>query len=266
MKNPIVTVLMSAYNTEEFVAEAVESVLQQSFREFELLIFDDKSTDSSLNILQSFKDPRIRLVKNDENLGLTRNLIQGMHMARGEFVARMDADDICLPHRLAVQVSYMKKHSDISVLGSAVTFFDESGWEFIAHQPTEHDDIKCTLFFGFTMLHPSVMIRKSDFEKHGLNYDPAFRFSQDHDLWTRAIHKLRFANIYEPLLRMREHGGKIGKTQKPQQQVLSDSIRGRQLEELQLKCTPKELEVFSADESSTMKWCIADLQLMKPFF
>jgi glycosyltransferase involved in cell wall biosynthesis len=261
LKKPTITVLMSVYNAEHFVAQAIGSVLEQTFEDFEFLIFEDKSTDSSREILRSFSDGRIRLIENTENLGLTKNLALGMEMARGEFVARMDADDICMPHRLATQVSHMLEHPEISVLGSAVTFFDGSGKEFVAHQPLEHDEIKCTLFYGFTMLHPSVMIRRAEFEKHGLNYDPAFRVSQDHDLWTRAIRKVRFANIHEPLLGMREHQGKIGRTSKPRQQELSDLVRKRQLHELGIEATEQEIGVFNVEPATQSKWCLNDLKI-----
>jgi hypothetical protein len=258
MSTPKVTVLMSVYNAERFVAQAVDSVLSQTFTNFEFLIFEDRSTDSSRDILRSYDDPRIRLVENTENLGLTRNLAAGMTMARGEFIARMDADDVCVPTRLEQQLAYLDAHPDVSVLGSAVTFFDESGKEFVAHQPLEHEEIKCTLFYGFTMLHPSVMMRKDDFEKHGLNYDPAFRVSQDHDLWTRAIRVLRFSNLYEPLLQMREHPGKIGRTRKPLQQEFSDLIRRRQLLELGIMPTPHQLTLLAEHETNPTQWTVED--------
>src|SRR5882762_8361511 len=104
---PQVTVLMSAYNAERHLAEAVDSVLAQTFHDFEFLIFEDGSTDSTPIILDRYSDPRIRLVENGTNLGLTRNLAQGMQTARGDFVARMDADDISMPHRLASQLNYL---------------------------------------------------------------------------------------------------------------------------------------------------------------
>lgn len=245
---------MSAYNAERFVGEAVQSVLRQTFDDFEFLIFDDKSTDATLRALRSYRDRRIHLVENRENRGLTKNLISGMEMARGEFVARMDADDICMPARLATQVSYMDQHPEISVLGSAVVFFTEEGKEFVAHQPLEHEEIKCALLYGFTMLHPSVMFRRAALERHGLNYDPVFPVSQDHDLWTRAIRKVRFANLHEPLLRMREHDQKIGRNAKRRQQDLSNMVRQRQLEELGIAVAADELTVFGDHETPPRHW------------
>ena len=262
-ERPRVTVLMSAYNAEQFVGEAVESVLGQTFDDFEFLIFEDKSRDMTLQVLRSYADRRIRLVENRENRGLTKNLVTGMEMARGEFVARMDADDVCMPERLAAQVGHMDQHPDISVLGSAVTFFTEAGKQFVAHQPLEHEEIKCALFYGFSMLHPTVMSRRADLERHGLNYDPAFPVSQDHDLWTRAIREVHFANLHDSLVQMREHEGKIGRTRKPLQQELSNSIRQRQFEELELDVTAQELKIFGEHETSGIQWTRDDVQLFE---
>jgi len=110
------------------------------------------------------------------------------------------------------------------------------------------------------MLHPSVMMRKGDFEKHGLNYDPAFLVSQDHDLWTRSIRVLRFANLDAPLLRMREHENKLGRRRKPMQQELSDLVRARQLNELGLAVTSQQLQLFSEHQSKAAHWSVKDCQ------
>ena len=242
---PKITVLMAAYNAESFLREAIDSVLAQTVADFEFLIFEDCSTDTTRQILKSYQDPRIKLHLNDTNQGLTKNLIRGMDLAQGEYVARMDADDVCMANRFEQQLKYFETHSEVSVLGSAVTFFDGKGDEFVGYQPTEHDEIKVTLLLGFTMLHPSVMMRKADMDQYGLNYDPEFVVSQDHDLWTRSIGKLRFANVAEPLLKMREHGGKITHTRKPKQQELSSIIRRRQLDELEVQYSQEELSAFN---------------------
>lgn len=241
---PKITVIMAAYNAESFLREAVESVLNQTFNDFEFLIFEDCSTDSTRQILESYQDSRIQLYFNETNQGLTKNLVRGMELAKGEYVARMDADDISEPTRFIKQLDYFASHPEVSVLGSAVTFFDNKGYEFIGYQPTTHEEIKVKLFLGFTMLHPSVMMRKADMDKYGLNYDPDFICSQDHDLWTRSIRKLRFANHPEPLLRMREHAAKIGKTRKSTQEELSARVRRWQLQELGVEHTNEEFEAF----------------------
>ena len=254
MGDPRVTVLMSAYNAGRYVGEAVDSVLKQTFVDFEFLIFEDKSTDETLKILRGCEDPRILLIKNHENMGLTKNLAAGMELARGEYVARFDADDCCELNRLERQVAFLDAHPEIGLLGSAVTFFNDNGWEMIAHQPLTHEEIKCVLFYGYTMLHPTVMMRKAAFAQHGLNYDTTFRVSQDHDLWVRAIRKIRFANLYEPLVRMREHSGKIGSTSNGLQRAYSDRVRERQLKELGLVAESGDLRLLGEHETSVDHW------------
>lgn len=245
-QNPQVTVLMSVYNGEKYVVDAIESVLSQTFTDFEFLIFEDCSKDNSLSILQEYakKDSRINLIANETNQGLTANLIEGMNIAKGTYLARMDADDICLPERFEKQITYLNQHKEISLLGSSVIFFEDNGYEFMGYQPLEHDEIKVELLLGYTMMHPSVMMRLNDFRKHNLNYDISFRYSQDFDLWVRAIALLKFANIKEPLLKMREHPNKISRELKPQQKLLSDRIRKNQLEFLGIKFTEDEITTF----------------------
>lgn len=248
---PQITVLMSVYNGEKYVVDAVESVLSQTFNDFEFLIFEDCSKDNSLSILREYakKDSRINLIANETNQGLTANLIQGMNIAKGTYLARMDADDICLPERFEEQVTYLNKHQDISLLGSSVIFFDDSGYEFVGYQPLAHDQIKVELLLGYTMMHPSVMMRLGDFRKHNLNYDISFRYSQDFDLWVRAIALLKYANIKEPLLKMREHANKISRELKPQQKLLSDKIRENQYSKLDLQFSVNEKKIL--DNNST---------------
>lgn len=241
---PRLTVLMSVYNAEIFLREAIDSVLSQTFTDFEFLIYEDCSTDGSLEIIKSYSDSRIRLIKNENNKGLTWNLHDGMNSAKGEFVARMDADDICMPERFQKQVAFLDSNKDISIVGSAVVFFDDNGMEISGNQPLDHDAIKVELLLSFTMMHPSVMMRIADFRMHNLNYNPHFRYSQDFDLWTRAIRKLKFANHPDVLLKMREHSFKISTALKPQQKVFSDEIRQSQLATLGIEYIPAEWAVF----------------------
>jgi len=264
-QKPQITVLMSVYNGEKYVVDAIESVLSQTFIDFEFLIFEDCSKDNSLAILQEYakKDSRINLIANETNQGLTANLIEGMNIAKGTYLARMDADDICYPERLLKQVTYLNQHQEISLLGSSVIFFDDNGYEFVGYQPLEHDEIKVELLLGYTMMHPSVMMRLNDFRKHNLNYDVSFRYSQDYDLWVRAIRTLKFSNLREPLLKMREHASKISRTVKPEQKTLSDRVRGWQLQELGIELSTEQLRVFNARGSMINEKINHDVELFE---
>lgn len=238
---------MSAYNSEAYLAEAIESVLNQTFTDFEFMIYEDCSKDNTLSILEHYAalDKRINLIVNTVNKGLTANLIDGVNKAKGKYLARMDADDVCMLNRLQKQFDFLEEHSDVSLLGSSVTYFDNNGFEFIAYQPTSHNELKVLLLLGFTLLHPSVIMRIDDLRKHNLNYNPEYRYAQDHDLWVRCLFSgLKIANIYEPLLKMREHPNKISATLKPKQQFFSNQTRDLQLKEYKIELLLEELSAF----------------------
>jgi glycosyltransferase involved in cell wall biosynthesis len=207
-REPLVTVLMSAYNDVRFLPESVESILAQTFGDFELLIIDDGSADGTRGYLDSLRDPRVRVLGNATNLGLTRSLNRGLDAAAGRFVARMDADDVALPERLARQVAFLRSNADVGVVGSSRVLIDERG-RFVAHAPAAEDDLrirwKCLL--GNPFAHPTVMLRREVMERHGLRYDEAFRTAQDYELWTRLLAVTSGVNLREPLLQYRLRDG-----------------------------------------------------------
>jgi len=202
-----VTVLMSVYNGEKYLAEAVESILNQTFRDLEFLIINDGSTDATADILERYRrsDNRIT-VYNQENQGLIASLNRGFQLAKGEYVARMDADDVSLTERLAREVKFMDTHPDIGVVGTWVEYMDENGrrlgeWHF----PTAPDVIGWHLLFGCCLAHPSVIMRRDVFQQLGF-YRPQALHAEDYDLWSRAVTVTRLANIPEVLLRYRISG------------------------------------------------------------
>ncbi len=152
---------MSVYNGEKYLREAIDSILGQTFKDFEFLIIDDGSTDSSVEIIRSYADPRIRLIQNEENIGLSRSLNKGLKLARGEYIARMDADDISLPRRLAAQVGLLDKQPDIGLVGTSIQLIDCDGERMHVHRvPTTHAQILWALCFTTPLAHPSVVFRK----------------------------------------------------------------------------------------------------------
>ncbi len=205
VKIPRVTVLMSVYNGERYLRDAVDSVLNQTFQDFEFIIVNDGSTDGTSQILAEYaeQDPRIRVIHNQTNTGVTISLNKGLAVAGGKYIARMDADDISAPDRLIKQVSYMDTHPDIGALGSWVEFVDEKGvtlgdWRM----PCSPGLIRWSLFFGNCMAHASVMMRYDLLEQVGF-YSPEFSYAQDYDLWSRLSAVCRMANLPEILLKRR---------------------------------------------------------------
>jgi glycosyltransferase EpsE len=200
--SPKITVLMSVFNDERFLRESIESILFQSFKNFEFIVIDDASSDGSLEILEEYerKDSRIRLVKNKVNKGLSYNLAAGLSMASGKWVARMDADDISVKERLSTQMLFIQNNPDVDIVGSYVIDIDENGNDIeLRKVPTSHEKIS-KLIWTCPFIHPTVLIRKEAIIRAG-SYNKNLRRRQDYDLWFRC-HKfnLIFANINKPLL------------------------------------------------------------------
>lgn len=179
--------------------EAVDSILNQSLANFELIIIDDGSTDGSSEILQTYQDPRIRLVRNESNKGLARSLNKGIEMAKGKYVARMDADDIALPRRLEMQTEYMEKHPEVMVLGTAYEEFSSHGTHTVTPY-LDHLQMHARLLFNPPIAHPTAMIRGSLLQDESFRYDPQYLRAQDYDLWSRMFSssRMRGANLVTP--------------------------------------------------------------------
>jgi glycosyltransferase involved in cell wall biosynthesis len=206
---------MPVYNAERYVAEAVESILGQTFTDFEFLITDDGSTDRSLSILRRYarQDPRIRLVSRP-NTGYAIALNEMLAAARGELVARMDADDIALPRRFELQVGLLQGRDDVDCVGGWHQNIDYAGRFLIeSHMPTEHEEMQRLLIKGkCPFSHPSVMMRRSAVTRLG-GYREDFMPAEDLDLWLRISEQGRLANVPEVVLKYRVHYQSISQTQ-----------------------------------------------------
>ncbi len=211
MTSPRVSVLMPVYNGEKHLGEAIRSILNQTFSDFEYIIVDDGSTDKSRDIIISFDDPRIKMIINEKNIGLTKSLLKGFEFCQGEFLARMDADDISHPQRFQKQVEFLDKNPEIGVLGSNVYAIGEnSKTRYKINYPENHSLIKWSLLFSNPMCHPSVSIRKSIINKFGNYIDSdETKYIEEYNLWSRLVHHTKFCNLNEPLLKLRTSGSKI---------------------------------------------------------
>jgi glycosyltransferase involved in cell wall biosynthesis len=215
-----------------YLPEAVTSILSQSMGDFELVIVDDASTDATPQYLIEGghstlwkRDSRVRVLRNKTNLGVAESLNRGLDACHGEYIARMDADDIAEPDRLSTQLEFLESHPDIGIVGSSRLLIDESGRP-IRNAPAMSDDLsirwKCLL--GNPLPHPTVMFRRKILEQHSLRYDAAFRSAQDYELWTRLLQVTRAANISRPLLRYRVSPSSISQLRKAEQIANHDRI------------------------------------------
>lgn len=197
MNRPKITVLMSVYNGENHLHEAVDSILNQTFKDFEFLIINDGSTDKTTNILKSYNDPRIKIHINKKNIGLTKSLNVGLKMAKGEYIARQDADDISSPERLAKEIAFLEKHNNYAVVGTFAMALNEYSEELqIWERPYEDANIRTALKRDNCIIHGTAMMRRSFLLKAGF-YDEAITKAQDYDLWVRLSKKYKMANIPE---------------------------------------------------------------------
>ncbi len=195
------------YNAETYLAEAIESILSQTFTDFELLIINDGSTDNSKKIINSFSDNRIRLVDNETNIKLIATLNKGIDLARGKYIARMDADDISVPTRLEKQVTFMESHPEVGVCGS---WFETFGNEKkTVKYPEKDEDILMMLLHQTPFCHPTIIFRKEVFEKNSIRFLPEFLHAEEYDVWVRLAGNTRFANIPEVLLFYRQHEASV---------------------------------------------------------
>ncbi len=205
---PPVTVLMSVYNGIEYLDEAIESIVNQTFSEFEFLIIDDASTDGSRETLKNWEDQdqRIRLLFHEENRGLGYALHEGVKVARGDWIVRMDDDDVALSERIEKQLSYVSSHPEVDILGTWTIDVDEEGEPIRKRTyPTTHKEI-ARLIWTNPIVHPTAMLRKEAIREIG-SYDPSVEKRQDYELWFRCLERgLRFANLPEVLLKYRFTG------------------------------------------------------------
>lgn len=201
---PLISVVMSVYNSEEYIDESIMSILSQTFKDFEFIIINDGSTDGSLNIIKEYvnKDNRIVLISR-ENKGLPYSLNEGISKARGKYIARMDSDDISLPNRFEEQFYFMERNLDIGVCGTATIGFTSYRDNILHILPKNDELIKTELLFSTPFSHPTVMIRKSLIFKYNLCYNEKYLQSQDYELWTRMAEYTDMANLPTPLLRYR---------------------------------------------------------------
>ncbi len=204
---PKVSVVMSVYNGEKYLRHAVDSILSQTFADFEFIIIDDGSSDSGPEIIKSYQDPRIHFSRNEKNIGVTRTLNKGLKRASGEYIARMDCDDVSLPDRLRKQVAFMDSNLDIGACGTWALEIDQTG-KVTGRRETPIGKKLDNFYWQRTpIIHPSAMFRFA--ESVGPWYDETIRVSQDYELWLRIRAEQSLGNLPEYLLLYRVHDKSI---------------------------------------------------------
>jgi glycosyltransferase involved in cell wall biosynthesis len=218
--SPDVTVLLPVHNGERFVRRALDSILGQSFQDFEVVVVDDGSTDATASVLHEYADPRMRIVVHDQQCGLTASLNDGLAVARGALIARQDADDWSLPRRLERQVAFLHHLPDVAVVGTQAHVVDGGGrCTGRLERSLEHGSIVWSQLFDNAFIHTSVMARRDVLESSG-GYEAAFALAEDFELWSRIAVERRVANLPEALVAFRRHAdsatGRAGASERAQ--------------------------------------------------
>lgn len=223
-----VSIVMAAYNEETNIENAIKSIQEQTYKNWELVIIDDGSTDGTAKLIDQFsnEDKRIKQFKNDKNYGLAVSLNKGIANSTGEFIARMDADDFSFPNRLSLQIEYMDKNPNVVVLGGGAIYTD-SHKEVSVLMPEMHKEILKLIWKTSPFIHPSVIMRAAFIKKMG-GYSESLRRAQDYDLWFRGRNSGRYHNLQEILL-------KYNCTQKRSIRSLYDSYRVRRTHSTNIK-------------------------------
>jgi len=216
---PKVSVIMSVYNGETFLNDAIESILRQTFSDFEFIIVNDKSTDNTENILREYikRDERIKIIQNSENIGLTKSLNKAIKQSKGTYIARMDADDVSEPERLEKQIRFMGNNLNIVLCGTLGWIIDDKGEKIKEKNlKTSYADIKKSLLFNNQFIHSSLFIRKDILDKEGF-YDESFQKSQDYELILRLASKYQVANLPDRLIEWRMNTNSLSWSNKEQE-------------------------------------------------
>ena len=264
MKTPLVSVLMPVYNCELYIESAVNSILSQTYSNFEFFIIDDASTDNTINILNNFKDPRIRLIKKTKNSGYTKNLNDALSLVKGKYIARMDGDDISLPERFEKQIAVLENNKNVIVCG---TNFKLLGTETIIKNPEKDEEIKLHLVKESCIGHPTVIIRAKVMQQNHINYNSSMEPAEDYDLWVRLVKYGDFFNIQEPLFLYRIHENQVSSLRKEKQRNSASKSRLNMLRYLEEPFTPLEeksyIKSFSFDQRLTFTELCAFLKLIE---
>lgn len=237
---------MPVYNGQTYLREAVDSILNQTFKDFEFIIINDGSKDETATILKTYSDSRIVLAHNEQNLGLIASLNKGIALAKSELIARMDADDIALPDRLANQYNYYKLHPQCKVIGGDHNNLHNGKITKVTNRYTS-GQLKSILLFATCFIHPCVVFKKSEFTY----YNKEFLHIEDYELWTRLALNSELGHCEQPLIIYRSHIAQISQLNKTKQLESSARIREIYLKSLGFQFTEKELQTHNLIGNNT---------------
>lgn len=250
---------MPAYNVEKYIREAIESILKQTYTNWELIIIDDASEDNTCKVIKTYESEQIKLLRNKRNLGLAQSLNIAYQQAKGKYLFRLDSDDVALSNRIAEQVNFMEKYPEIVACSSVIEYFGrEHGYW---HPPFKHSEIICYLLFSAQLTHSASIIRKNSLLDNAIEYNTRVKIAEDYDLWCRLAKVGKLANLPEVLTKVRKHGNSTTQDKVELKKCLN-LVRLQQLRQ-NLNISPSEAELQLHHEFSHYPEVPVDLAYLK---
>lgn len=249
MTNPLVSILFPCYNVEQYIKESLESLLNQTYRDIEIIAINDCSVDNTKAILEEYAqiDNRIKIYNNETNLKLIGTLNKGIELCRGKYIARMDADDISLPERIEKQVKFLEENPDYSVVSTMFyAFKNGSSRKSLYRNPSRFEDLQAALLFKSVICHPASMMRKTLFSELNLRFEKEYIHVEDYALWSKALYMTKLANIDEPLLLYRVHQHQISTIYDKEQIENKKEVFKIHCEKLDLPTDEYTLNIYSS--------------------
>lgn len=236
--NPLVSVVIPAYNAEGFLPELLEAVIKQTYKNIEIIIINDCSKDGTLRVAKDYakKDKRIKVYDNKTNLGISANRAKGVKLARGEYICWQDADDISMKNRIKLQVEYLNSHPDVGVVGGFMKFFDETGEGVTRRYFEKDEDLRKRVFRYNPVAQPASMVRRSVYDVVG-NYDPKVTISEDLEMLFRIGTKFKFANVQEVILKYRQVSSSLTRQNLKKMEKVAIEIRRKYFKHPAYNCT-----------------------------
>lgn len=257
---PKISVLMPVYNCELYIQAAVESILNQTYTDFEFLIIDDASTDATLSIIKSYTDSRIKIIEKPVNSGYTNSLNYGLTIAKGKYIARMDGDDISYPERFAKQITFLDANPDVVVCG---TTYKIVGNDKKIRLPEKHNEIAIGFLKGNCISHPSVMIRKECLDTFLIQYDTSKEPAEDYHLWIQLLVYGKLCNLPDVLLEYRVYGNQVSKKRAIVQKKSDIAAKFRMFQYLNIAWNSIEREFLERQFGKTEPITFKDLEVFK---
>lgn len=250
---PKISVVMPAYNAEKYIGEAIESILNQTYTDFEFIIINDGSTDKTKEIIDSYNDSRIVYLENKKNSGIVVTLNKGLDFATGEYIARMDADDIAVDTRFEKQIAIMEGDKSIGVLGTGTKIFGETVETKETHSTLQPEKLKAELLFSTCICHPSAMIRKKVLDDHHLRYKAEYKGAEDYELWWQIASVSKIVTIPDVLHCYRIHPNQVT-------QVKNDAYKDLLMRMLELRLRTLKISLSDYEKECFLIYCMGNFK------